>query len=186
MSYDVNLLTRGLVGASGLSLATRGLLFQLDVEELESTALDPNQMTDIAFVFAAGTLAPDLAVANGRLVAEHGLTTAVYLSLFTDRLAEPDDVLPANDGDRRGWWAGETGSRLWELWREKQTKATRLRAEKYVREALLWMLEDKIASEIIIASEWLRRSVLVLGMAIERPTDPNIVARLSIAWEGMS
>lgn len=191
MSDALNLLTRGLHGISGLSLTTRGLIFELEVGAVEAEAAD--LMTDVALAFTSPDLMPDIAVADGRLVAEHGLTTAVVLSLFVDRLAEADDPLAVEDGDRRGWWGDvvppvvgdRIGSRLWLLWREKQTQATRLRAEEYVREALAWMLEDQIASEIVIESAWLQPGVLAVGMGIERPADPNIVARLSIAWEGM-
>ena len=52
------------------------------------------------------------------LRAERGLRSAVLISLFTDRRAEPGDV-PEGE-DPRGWWAdvlGEEGdrigSRLW-------------------------------------------------------------------------
>lgn len=75
---------------------------------------------------------------GGDLVAENTLRTAVILSLFLDRRADDDDVLPNGSNDRRGWWADTVapmteygiggglasgdriGSRLWLLSREKQ------------------------------------------------------------------
>ena len=62
-------------------------------------------MPDIATVLApvagavgAGLAAPgifDWAIAEGDLADDGGLYTAVTISLFTDRLANPDDALPA-------------------------------------------------------------------------------------------
>lgn len=83
------------------------------------------------------------------------LPTAVAISLFTDRLAEPSDALPFA-GDRRGWWgdsfpaiAGDmTGSRLWLLSRAKSTDALPLTARGYILEALQWMIDDGVAAAI--------------------------------------
>lgn len=41
---------------------------------------------------------------RGGLRAEAALHTATLLQLFTDARAPEDAVLPAADGDRRGWW----------------------------------------------------------------------------------
>ncbi|WP_435640338.1 phage GP46 family protein [Micavibrio aeruginosavorus] len=110
----------------------------------------------------------DLGAGEGGLLKEDSLTTAVIISLMTDRRAEPDDRLPEDDGrtraiplDRRGW-AGDAlatdsrriGSRLWLLVREKQTEETRRRAIEYAREALQWTIDDGIASRITITAEW--------------------------------
>ena len=48
---------------------------------------------------------PDCGMEAGDLVAEGSLRTAVILSLFLDRRAEDDDILPNGSDDRRGWWA---------------------------------------------------------------------------------
>ncbi|POZ13451.1 hypothetical protein C3Z09_23375, partial [Lelliottia aquatilis] len=58
----------------------------------------------------------DWVVVSGDLQQGNDLETAIYISLFTDRLARDDDKIDGTD--RRGWWAdtGETyliGSRLW-------------------------------------------------------------------------
>lgn len=41
---------------------------------------------------------------RGGLRAEAALHTATVLQMFTDARAPADAVLPADDGDRRGWW----------------------------------------------------------------------------------
>jgi phage gp46-like protein len=124
-------------------------------------------MSDISTSWDPLRLVGDWILAGVDLAAGHDLETAVILSLFTDRLALPDDPLPdPSDGDRRGWWAdwnaadavlgdlGPIGSRLWLISREKQLDSVRLRAEDYAREALAWMLEDGVADQVEIAAEW--------------------------------
>jgi phage gp46-like protein len=71
---------------------------------------------DIALVWDPAKRRADLALAGGDLAADNGLTTSVILSLFCDRRAADDDVLPDDAvdlngrlvrqgaGDRRGWW----------------------------------------------------------------------------------
>lgn len=59
-------------------------------------------MSDIATTWDASRLTGDWVLAGGDLVAGDDLETSVILSLFTDRLATPDDPLPdPSDGDRR-------------------------------------------------------------------------------------
>lgn len=65
---------------------------------------------DIALVFNPATFTCDLAMAGTDLLTDDGLKTAVLISLFTDRRAEPDDALPDDlpgqpgTGNPRGWW----------------------------------------------------------------------------------
>lgn len=197
MSDALDILTRGLTVASGLSVTTRGLLLGLSPTELFaslSDSFDAGQITDAALILADGaTAGSDLLVEAGHVVADHGLLTGVHLSLFSDRLAESDDRLPADDGDRRGWW-GDTyppvpgdriGSRLWLLHREKQTQETLNRAEEYAREALGWMVEDGIAASISVSASWLRRHVMAIEIGIDRPEDVALRMRWAVAWEAL-
>lgn len=110
---------------------------------------------------------------SGGIAADEGLGTCVLLSLFLDRRAGTDDVLPdASSGDRRGWIGDafaedddRIGSRLWLLQREKQTEETRRRAEDYAREALAWLLDEGLATAIRVTAEWV--SIGLLGLAVE-------------------
>lgn len=102
----------------------------------------------------------DWAVANGDLLTDGGLDTAVAISLWTDRLANEDDVLPAGDGNRRGWWgdaylpplangqADYIGSRLWLLARSLQILQTAQRAQAYCQEALQWLVDDGVVAQV--------------------------------------
>lgn len=105
----------------------------------------------------------DLFYENGDLIYDQGLQTAVYISLFTDRRADDDDILPDSQStDKRGWWGDlaspdvegdQIGSRLWLLERSKTTADVLVRAKEYVEECLEWLIEDGIASDIDVAVE---------------------------------
>lgn len=136
-------------------------------------------MTDIALAWDPLLARADIAVANGDLVRDDGLRTAVLISLFTDTLARPDDEIPDGTDDRRGWWGdtpvdGETadpiGSRLWLLARAKRTEETRRRAETYARDALAWMVTDGVAAAVAVSAVWAgdRGDQLHLTVTIER------------------
>ncbi|OHD24772.1 MAG: hypothetical protein A2Y38_07780 [Spirochaetes bacterium GWB1_59_5] len=119
----------------------------------------------------------DLHLAAGDLVGEQGLRTAVILSLFLDRRAEPDDEIPDGTGDLRGWWGdayAETpgdriGSRLWLLAREKQLPQVVRRAEEYAREALQWLLDDGIATAVEVEGGIAASGTLALRVRIVAP-----------------
>lgn len=132
---------------------------------------------DMALLHNADSLRIDAALDKGLLLTDDTLFTAVLISLFTDKLAGPDDELPETEDWRRGWWGdclpGSTGkpgdqigSHLWLLFRCKQTEATRLRAERYVREALAWMLEDGVAKAVDVEAAWMEPATGVLGLGI--------------------
>jgi phage gp46-like protein len=101
------------------------------------------------------------------------LQTAVIISLFTDRLASDDDVIPDGGSDRRGWWGDilgqdndNIGSLLWLLSREKQLESVRQRAEDYAYEALQWLLDDNVADALTVTAtfphdEWLGIHILI-------------------------
>lgn len=141
---------------------------------------------DIALVLNAAGAAVDLAT-------DQGLTTAAILSLFTDRRAENDDKPPSGDPrDRRGWWADQFavvtgdkyGSRLWLLDRAKSTNETKLRAIEYVREALAWMLEDRVVSKVDVEVE-VTKTALLIGVGLQRPGRDAVSFRFAHAWAHM-
>lgn len=131
-------------------------------------------MPDFATTFDSTTLAGDLAVIGAALQPDAGLETAVVLSLFTDSRATDADELPVGETDPRGWWGDVAapvpgdlfGSRLWLLNREKQTQETLNRARTYAEEALGWLIEDAIATAVLVEAEWVARGILGLGVTI--------------------
>lgn len=127
---------------------------------------------------------PDCGMEAGDLVAEDSLRTAVILSLFLDRRADDDDILPNDSDDRRGWWADTVapmtdygigggsasgdhiGSRLWLLSREKQLAGVLERARHYAEEALTWLVEDGVATAVQVTATNPRQGWLVLEVTV--------------------
>jgi phage gp46-like protein len=117
----------------------------------------------------------DVDIVGGDLLADNGMRTAVLISLFTDRVANADDVIPDGTGNRRGYWAdaySETGdrlgSRLWLLGRELETTATLIAAAEYADEALAWLMVDGVARSVVNVASWLRPGVLSIETTIRR------------------
>lgn len=127
-------------------------------------------MTDLSLSYVNKGLsqppAIDLSLSGYDLAKEDGLRTAVIISLFSDRRAEADDEIPDGSDDRRGWWAGSIGSRLWLLARAKETPDTLARARAYAIESLQWLIDDGVATAVEVTAEWAQRGVLALHVAI--------------------
>ncbi|UXF57501.1 baseplate protein [Chromohalobacter phage YPCBV-1] len=143
---------------------------------------------DIAMRYDAGAQYFDLALEGGDLATDEGLETAVVLSLFTDRRAEPADALPDGTTDRRGYWADAYndrphGSRLWLLHREKELDAVLRRAREYAEEALAWLVEDEVASEVVVEATNLRREVLQLRVEIRRGEREALERQYDYVWQ---
>lgn len=123
---------------------------------------------------------------------ENILETAIIISLFTDRLANEDDVIPDGTSDRRGFWGDALshvpgdliGSRLWLLSREKQTTDVLRRAEEYAYEALEWMIDDGVAKSIKVVATNPKMGWLKLDIDIEQ--SDKEAARFSYIWEGLN
>lgn len=111
-------------------------------------------MSDIALLFNNTIKEYDISVKSGDLATCDDLESAVIISLFTWARATSDEVAP--NSPRYGWWgdkvdpdnADNIGSKLYLLKRAKITTETIANAEEYIRQALNWMIEDKVASEI--------------------------------------
>jgi len=143
---------------------------------------------DIALRYDPAATFFDLAMEDGDLATDKGLETAVMLSLYTDRRAEEDDTLPDGTNDRRGYWADAYndrphGSRLWLLDREKELDNVPRRAEEYAREALEWLIDDEVASEVIAEAANVRRGVLQLRIEIRRGDQSSLERQFEYVWQ---
>ena len=111
--------------------------------------------------------------AGGSLASGNDIVTSVLISLFTDRVATPDDTVPDATRrlrDPRGWWADESiGSRLWLIDRAKRTQATLQRAQAYIVEALQWLVDDGVVSRIEVTTEWTRQDTLGALVVVYSP-----------------
>ena len=114
---------------------------------------------DVGF-FDVGTDCPDMVIENGDLKADNGLQTSALISVFSDRRVTLEE-LPAGDTDQRGWWAdliaeskGDLiGSRHWILDRVKASEGSAVEMESILKEAFEWMLDDGVASNVIVSAE---------------------------------
>ncbi len=151
-------------------------------------------MGDFAMVWDVAQLSGDWRLDAGGLLEEEGLASAVILSLFTDRLAEPSDRIPDGTTDRRGVWsdlfrrdqADRQGSRLWLLHREKLTEAVRLRARDYAREALDWMLEDGVADAVAIEAVIVPPDRLDLRVVVSKDGRTLFDNRFGLLWQALA
>lgn len=146
-------------------------------------------MADIALVMKE--FGGDLLVDGLDLASDDGLETAVIISYFTDRRATPEQVpveLPQDD--LRGYWGDvrpavegdQTGSLLWLLAREKQLPVILSRAQQYCREALAWMIDDKIATRVEVATEYVATGWMLITTDIYRPDGAPVRYRYQYEW----
>lgn len=145
---------------------------------------------DLRTVYDSESRSADLLLAGPQLATDDGLETAVVLSLFTDRRAALDDLLPDSTADRRGWFGDgfadvdgdRIGSHLWLLAREKQTNEVLQRAREYARDALRWLIDDAVARAVDVQASWLRQGVLLLEIDIRRADAAPVRFRFENFW----
>jgi phage gp46-like protein len=151
-------------------------------------------MSDIRLTWDYDCGAADFGIEDSDLEGDEGLETAVLLSLFTDRRAEEGDVLPDGGVDRRGWWADahpavaddKFGSRLWLLDCSKETQDVQDRAEEYAREALQWMIDDRVASRVDVLARIPRSGMLGIEVTIHRPFIDAVTYRYNSTWDAQA
>nr|DAG73191.1 MAG TPA: hypothetical protein [Caudoviricetes sp.] len=146
--------------------------------------------TDIQIFWDAANNRGDWATLGPVLATGNDLETAILVSLFTDRMAAPDDVIPDGSGDPRGWWgddaASPIGSRLWLLRRAKQTTETLQRAYDYIAEALQWLIDDGVVAKFDIMVEWTKASFLGAKIIAYQQDGTKVSLAYSWAWNGNS
>lgn len=147
-------------------------------------------MSDIALKFTDYG-GGDLLLVGQDLARDDGLESAVLVSLFTDRRASLDQLRPGDDrNDLRGWWGDyrpavegdQTGSLLWLLAREKQTRETLARARQYAQQAMQWMIDDRVARQVDVSTEYVRQGVIGIGIEIYRPDGSRQSYRYDYEW----
>lgn len=147
-------------------------------------------MSDIALTFTDFG-GGDLVLLGQDLARDDGLESAVLVSLFTDRRASVEQLRDGdNKSDLRGWWGDfappvegdKTGSLLWLLSREKQTRETLARGQQYAKQALDWMVEDKVARAVAVQTEYARTGVMLIGVDIDRPDGLRSTYRYDYEW----
>lgn len=147
---------------------------------------------DIALIWNGETGQAECAIAGGDFVMDAGLRTAVIISLFTDALADPSDSLPDGTDDRRGWVGdvppsgsadGVTdpiGSTLWLYEGQRQTEPIRRRIEVSARDALAWMIRDRVADAVDVTATYPFRDRVDLAVTIRQGT---VTHRYDLNWK---
>ena len=105
---------------------------------------------DAAIIWVNG--GGDITVDGEDLLIDESLTTAIIISLFTDR-AVPIDELEGQEN--AGWWGDSYsdepwGSKLWLLARSKSLQTVADDAEDYAYEALEWLIDDGHVDSIVV------------------------------------
>ncbi|PMQ04154.1 hypothetical protein DyAD56_15815 [Dyella sp. AD56] len=144
-------------------------------------------MSDITTVWNTSLSRGDWVVAGADLQSGDDLTTAIYVSLFTDRLANASDPIPDGSDDRRGWWGDldadyPIGSRLWLLGREKLTAQIPAKAKGFITEALQWMLDDGVVSSITVTASIVQPNMLATQLVLQRPDGTQLSVAFNWAW----
>lgn len=156
-------------------------------------------MTDIALQFdeTAVTLDADLIFDDiGQDIAkDNSLFTSVIISVFSDARVTKDELgsRALDDPDQRGWWGDlytdldspdPIGSKAWLLFRGKATQQLALKVKDSIRESLQWMIDDDIASDVIVTTEYVSqpRGQLLINIQIFRKFgDPSL---FDFVWDG--
>ena len=111
-------------------------------------------MSDIAIEYKSQIKEYDISILHGDLKECDDLDSAVIISLFTWARAAAGEV--DENAPRFGWFGDKidadstdsTGSKLYLLKRKKITNQTIMDAREYIEQALQWMIEDGVATEI--------------------------------------
>lgn len=150
-------------------------------------------MSDIRLKWQSGAFIADMSMSGPDIETGDELTSAVIMSLFTWRRANPDDALPDYQTGRMGWWADtfpsvendKIGSRLWLLKREKLTPETVNRAVEYAKEAVQWLVDDGVVSRIDVWAERQGLTMLALGIVVYRHDGTRRTLEFGNVWEAI-
>ncbi len=133
-----------------------------------------------------GEILYDFLMEAGDIKSADQLDTAILVSLFTDKRAEPYEiVLPQL---RRGSVADlETpedvgGSKLWLLEQARLTSATVAKATTFARTALQWLVRDLIATTVTAESR-VGIDDLTLAITVRKPNSRTETAFVAL-WDG--
>jgi len=141
-------------------------------------------MSDITTVWDVKNGIGDWVLGGASLESGQDLSTAILISLFTERLAYPSDDVP--DGDRRGWWADDPnhliGSRLWLLNRVKAPLNVPQLAKSYAAEGLQWLIDDGIVASFDITATWVKPNQLDMTITANKPNGTTQVVKLANLW----
>jgi len=109
----------------------------------------------------------DMSITNGDFTNIEGLDTAILMSLLIDKRADASEV--GEPSARRGWIGNEqnedpdyeVGSKLWLLDQSRILQDTVNRSEDFVRDSLIWMIEDSLVKDVGVTGEIVNQNNIV-------------------------
>lgn len=121
---------------------------------------------------------------------ELDLATAALISIFTDRVADPDDAIPDGSEDPRGWWGDvgqdrPIGSKIWLRMREKQTPDVLALVKSDLIEATKWFVDDRVADAVDVVVEYPGPSIISCAVSISR-NGAKTTLTAAWAWQGVN
>ncbi len=116
-------------------------------------------MSDTTTVWDVANNRGDWQLQGAMLETGSDLATSVLNSFFSDRAAQPGDVIPDGSSDPRGWPCEDDaefplGSRMWLLSRAKQTQKVLQDAQAYLAESVQWLIADGVVARFDITTVW--------------------------------
>lgn len=144
-------------------------------------------MADISTTWIVEKGVGDWSISGGALASGDDLASAVLISLFTDRVANADDIPPDGGTDRRGWWGDQgedvpIGSRLWLLDRSRLDTKVANQAQIYMQEALQWIIDDQVAAGVKVAITIDGRNTLYSVIRITRADGTSTDLKFNWVW----
>lgn len=118
----------------------------------------------------------DMLITDG-VSEEETLKTAIIISLFSDARSSGERGSAIDSLYTESW-----GSREWTLEREKLTPQTAQKLEEFTREALKWLITEKIAKSIQVTTEIVKPKTIIREIKIFKPDGSVLGYRFSNIW----
>jgi phage gp46-like protein len=140
-------------------------------------------MPDIMLLPPTIGLLGDIAYTDRDIVIDGGLSTAVYISLFTDGYD--------SDSGEGGYW-GDTvggdprGSLLWTVAREVISPTLPVRIKKICEDALQWLIDDGIASTVAVTVTVSGQFALTISIDIKQADASTLSLEYSYNWNAQN
>lgn len=177
-------------GYGGAYLNGASAIFLGNIPFFPVSAMRGNFVGDIKYFYDSSTGKADARMGDRDIIQDQGLETAVLLSIGSDRRAGDDDIIPDGTENKRGWWGdilnkdGDIiGSRRWLLYRSKLTNENIIRLQEYDLEALKWLIDDGVASEVDITITRVVLNAIEEDIKITRPKGDPVTFKYFFNWE---
>jgi phage gp46-like protein len=146
---------------------------------------------DIALVWDNANARADFVMSGSALLLGNDLESAVLISLFTDQVSDPADIMPPSEAvDPRGWWADtyetpdQIGSRLWQaFWRVRNNDTLNWARDTAAR-SLQWLIDDGAAAAIDVVPSFYGQGGLALQITVTEPSGQAFPFRF--AWDQLA